>query len=140
MIAFEGGDGAVKEISRIQRAVAKKFVHVTVKRIGSRARYRIDYTSGSPSVIRRIVAPQNGDLLHGVDAEIIAKHAARGAVRVVIDADTVEPIAVLIRPRSRDAHGRAKSAVNIAAASGTAGLHTGDPGLQSRELRPIASV
>ena len=96
LIAFEGGNRAVKEVSRVQSAVAEELIHVSVKAVGSRARHGIDHAARGPAVSGGVVAAQHRKLLDGVDAQVGTEHAARCAVRVVVDADPVQTIVVLI--------------------------------------------
>ena len=93
----------VEEIPRIQRAVTQELVDISVKLIGPRARDRIYDPSGCLAVFGGIAAGQHGKLFDRIHAKIPAQHTARAAVGVVIDADTVEPVIILLRARTGDA-------------------------------------
>src|SRR3984893_703664 len=80
LIALERRNSAVKEISRIQSAVAKKLIDVTVESVCPRAGDRVDYPSRGSSVVGRIIAPQHRYLLDSIDSQIVAEHTARCAV------------------------------------------------------------
>jgi hypothetical protein len=79
-------------------------------------------------------------LFNGVDSEIVTKDAARGTVGVIVDADSVESIAILVGPGAGDAYRRSKAAFGIPTAAGASGLNAGDARLQSGKLGPIASI
>src|SRR5258708_21183507 len=87
-----------------------------------------------------IIAAQNRDLLNGVDSEIVAKDAAGSTVGIIVDADSVQAIAVLVGSGAGDAYWRPKAAFGISTAAGASRLNAGDARLQSGNLGPIASV
>src|SRR5580704_11150115 len=120
---------AIEIVPGVERTIAQKLIKRTVKRVLPGTGHHVDHTARSSPVIGWIVAPENGHLLDRVNPQIVTQNAARGAVRVVVDADSIQAVTVLVRPRSGNAHRRSKSAVGVAASRRTAILHAGDAGL-----------
>ncbi len=79
-------------------------------------------------------------MLNRVDSEVVTKDAAGSTIGIVVDADSVEAIAILVRSCTGDAYGRSKAAFGISTAAGASGLNAGDARLQSGKLGPIASI
>jgi hypothetical protein len=79
-------------------------------------------------------------LLNGVDSEIVTKDAAGSTIGIIVDADSVQAIAVLVGSGTRDAYWRSKAAFDISTAAGASGLNAGDARLQSGKLGPIAFI
>src|SRR6202043_3848709 len=77
---------SLKEVCRVQLAVAQKFVSASVKCIGARARNRVDNSAGGFAIFRRVVARQNREFLNSVHAQVAAENAARRAIGVVVKA------------------------------------------------------
>src|SRR5256885_6318671 len=142
LIAAESRNGGwIEEIARVQGAVPDELVCVPVKLVCSSARNCIDHSAGGLPVFSGKVAGQNGELLHGVHAQITAQHAAGPAVGVIVDADAVEPVIVLRGPCTRDNTLRPKAAVASSAVSEShLCLDAGDSGLEAGEIRPTAAV
>jgi len=114
LVPLEGrlrSSGVLKEIPRVERTVPEELVHAPVKSIGPRARNGVDDSSGCFAILRRIVARENGELLNGVHAEISAKYAAGRSVGVIVEANAVQSIIVLLRPRAGDSQLLSEAAV-----------------------------
>src|SRR6266849_2998749 len=62
-----------------------------------------DAPRGFP-VLRRISTSQHGKLLNGFDSKSGTQRTARSPIRVVVDADSIEPVVVLLRTASGDRH------------------------------------
>src|ERR1700680_5189502 len=92
----------VKEIARVKRAVAKKFVSSALELICTRLCNRADNTAGSPTVFSGIVCCQDRELRHRVGAQIASQHTARAGIRIVIDIDAVKHVIVLLRTGARN--------------------------------------
>src|SRR5258706_12101169 len=142
LVAVESRNGGwIEEIASVQGIVPDEFVCVPVKLVCPRGRNRIDYSAGGLPVFSGKVAGQNGELLHGVPAQITAQHAAGAAVGVIVEADAVEPVIVLGGPCTRDNDLRSKAAVSSSAISERhLRLDAGDAGLEAGEIRPTAAV
>ena len=95
--------GIFKKIGGVQRAVAQELIHASVKLIGARARNRVDDAARSEAVLRGIVAGQDRELLDRIHTQVLAQHAARPGVGVVIDDHAVQTIGILRRPVASDA-------------------------------------
>src|SRR5438132_5584285 len=111
-----------------------------MKRVRSRARYSVDNPACSPAVLSRIVASQNGKLLHSIHTQVVPQNTSRRSVGVVVDADAVETIIILIGPRAGNTQGCSKAALRVASALGASGLYAGDTCLKCGELSPVAPV
>src|SRR5206468_4863823 len=103
----------IKDISRIQVAVAQKFIDASVEGVRAGARYGINDSARGPAVLGGIVAAQHRKLLNGVDAEIVTQNTSWRSVRVVVDAHAIEAIVILIRPGAGDAQGCSKTALHV---------------------------
>ena len=99
LIPLEGRDIGVEEISRVQRAIAEEFIHVSVKALVPE---RVTALTRRPRCgrIRRDSCFPNRELFDGIDAKVGTEDAAGRAVRVVVDADPIQTITVLIRAGS----------------------------------------
>src|SRR5258706_14913678 len=106
----------------------------------SGASHYVDDAAGSSPVVGRIVTSEDRDLFDGINSQIIAQHAAGSSIRIIIDTDAIEPVTVLVWPRSGNAHGGAESAVGVASTRCASVLHPCDSGLQGGKLRPVAPV
>src|SRR6202047_1857112 len=137
LVAAESRNGGwIEEIARVQGAVPEELVCAPVKAVCSRARNCVDHSAGGLPVFSGKVAGQNGELLHGVHAQITAQHAAGPAVGVIVEADAVESLIVLRGPCTRDNYLRSKAAVTSSAISEShLCLDASDPGLQAGKIR-----
>src|ERR1700694_5822358 len=86
LILFEGRNLRVKKVSRVERAITQEFVNVSMKSIRPGARHSVNDPARGPAVSRWVVTPQDRELLHGIHSQVGTEHAARRAVRVVVDA------------------------------------------------------
>src|SRR5436853_2271392 len=78
----------------------------------------------------------------GVDSQIETDDAPRRAIGIVVDADSIEPVIVLLRASARDCNLHAISTIAAISSYGDGffrpnGSHAG---LQCGKLRPIAPV
>ena len=103
MVPLERGNPGIEEISRIQGAVAQKFIDASVEDIRAGARDSINDSARGSAVLGGLVGSQHGKLLNGVDAEIVTQNTSRRSVRIVVDAHAIEAIVILIRPGSGNA-------------------------------------
>ena len=113
-----------------------------MKRVRAGTRDGIHDAAGAPAVVGGRVARHHRELLHRVHAEHEAQHAARRAVRVVVDADAVQPIVVLLGAVAGDGQLRTQAAdatLGIDPES-RLGPDIRDSGLERRQRRPIAAV
>src|SRR6266436_5595119 len=132
----------LKIVARIQSAVADELIDAAVEIIGARAGNRVDHTAGSFPIFRRIVAGQDGKLLNSINAKVATKDAARRAVRVVIQADTVQTVIVLLRPGARNCELLSETAIAAIRSGGEAWLCLDgfDARLEGCQVRPAAAV
>ena len=145
LVALEGGlwgERILKEIAGIESTVAEKFVDAPMKRIGARASDGINDATGRFAVLRGIVAGEDGELLDGVDAEVSAEHAARGAVGVIVEADAVQTIVILLRAGAGNGELLSEAAIAAIGAGGEArlrliGVHAR---LEGGEVGPTAAI
>ena len=94
----------IKKIPCIERAVAQKLIHASMKRIGPRARCCVDDPAGGAPIFSRVIAPEDRHLFDCIYAQAVAENAAGRPVGVIVDADTVHAKIVLVmaapKPRS----------------------------------------
>ena len=102
----------------------------------------VNYRARRSPVFRCVVAGQYGKFLNTVHAEVQARRSARGAVRVVIDADAVYAVSILIGAMSAVAQLVAESAIPFIRAESGSHLVRDviDTRLQGRQRCPIAAV
>src|SRR5262249_35093657 len=62
----------------------------------------VDHAARGPAILGRVVASEHGEFLNGIHTQVAADHAARAAVAVIVDAETVEPVIVLRGPAAGD--------------------------------------
>src|SRR5262249_21312564 len=136
LISLERRDLSVKEIPRVQGAVPKELIDIAVEGVRPGARHRVDYAARGAAVAGRIAVPQYGKLLHGIHAESGAEHTGWSAVGIIVDADAIQAITILVRPRSRNADCGPEAALSL----GASRLDAGYPGLEGGELSPVAPV
>src|SRR6202022_3243533 len=89
----------IKEISSIESAVAQKLIQRAMERVFAGACNHVDYAARGSSVVGWIIAAKDRNLLHGIDSKIVAEYAARCAIRIIVDADSIQTVTILIRPR-----------------------------------------
>ena len=80
----------IEEIPGIQGAVTKKFIRAAVKLIGARTRDRIDNAARCSAIFRGIIRCDHREFLDRVNAHGSANHISRGAVAVIIYADSID--------------------------------------------------
>ena len=111
LVAPEGCNcRGVEVVPRVERAVTNELVRAAAKLIGSGTRDCVDYTARCLSVLCGVIRRNHRELLNGIDTGNGAQHTAGSAVGVVVEADPIETVVVLLRPRTRDAHLVAKAA------------------------------
>src|SRR6266705_4569018 len=86
-----------EEVVRVQLVVAQELVDVAMEFVGSRLTDGVDYPAGGPAILGRVVAGDHGEFLNRIHAQGDPGDAAR-AVRVIADAEPVEPVVVLCGP------------------------------------------
>src|SRR5207244_8806627 len=132
-----------EEVVRVQLVVAQELVDVAMERVGPRLADGVDYPAGGPAILGRVVAGNHGEFLNRIHAHGDPGDAAR-AVRVIADAEPVEPVVVLSGPAPGDAQLCPKAAVPAerAALEGQLdfSIEAGDAGGKSGQLRPVAAV
>ena len=72
---------------------------------------RIYDSTGSPPVLGRKAARQDGELLDSVHTQSGAEHVSGRAVSVVVDGDPVHPVVVECRPTAGNREFRSEAAV-----------------------------
>src|SRR5437660_12059505 len=103
-IAAERRLGGIEEIPRVQRAVANELEDVAMKAVRSPPRRRTDHSARGPAHLRRIVAGQDGALLHRIHSKVYAQRASGRAVGTVVYTYAVKTRVILSRPSTRDRH------------------------------------
>src|SRR5260370_11083147 len=80
--------------------------------------------------------------MNGVDAEVSAENATRGAVGIIVEADAVQAVVVLLRPGAGDGQLLAETSIATVCAhcEGRLRLDCIDSRLQSCEGRPTPAV
>ena len=73
-----------------------------MKGASSRIRDCVDDSARSAPVLRGIIALQYGNLLDRVDAQVGSQDAAGCAIGIVVDAQPVQPVAVLLGSAAGD--------------------------------------
>src|ERR1700733_4306443 len=112
LIALEGWNaGRVEVVGCIQRAVAQEFVCGSMKRICSGTCNRTDDTRGGAAVLGRIVRSQYREFFDSIDSESAADDTARTAIGIVVQADSIQAVAILLGAPSRDAELRTETAI-----------------------------
>src|SRR6202030_4197205 len=91
--------GAIKEVARVQSAVAQKFVQRAMELVRSRTSDGVDDSPRGLSVVGRGVACDHGELLNSIHAEADAEDAGGSPAGVVIHAHSVQPVTGLLGPR-----------------------------------------
>ena len=137
LVAMEGRRlvAAIEVVLGVHRAVAMELEDGAADLIRARSRDGVDDAARRAAVLRRIRVGEHGELGHRLDAEIRPERVAWRGVGVVVDADAIEPIVVLRRPRAGDGHLHSAARARAAAAA-----DADDAGLQHRELRPVPPV
>src|SRR5262249_18001187 len=95
LIAAKGWFWPVEEVARVAFVFAHKFIHIAGSCIGAGARSRVDDTAGRTAVGCVVVVREHGKFLNRIGAERQPQRTAGHAVRVVVEADSVEKIVVL---------------------------------------------
>ena len=113
-----------------------------MKSVGSGAGDGIDDAPGGLAVLGGEVVGEHRKLCNGIHAEVAAENRPGARVRVVVDADAVEPIVVLRRAPARHRDLLTETAI---AAPGTlieADLrrNQSNPGLEGRQIGPAATI
>ena len=109
MIAAERRLGGIEEIPRVQRAVANELKDVAMKAVRPPPRRRTDHSARRPADLRRIVAGQDGELLHRIHSKVYAQRASGRAVGIVVYAQAVKARVILSRPSTRNRHLRSEA-------------------------------
>src|SRR6516225_10280863 len=106
--------GYVEEIPCVQGAVADEFERISMKVVRPRTRGSADNPSRRSTVLCRIIAGENCELLDGVRTQTDAQGASRRTICVIIDADAIQPGVVLPRSTARDCHLVAEPPLSLA--------------------------
>ena len=132
----------IEEISRIQRAIPQEFIGIPVELIRARAGDGVNDSARGPSILGRIVAGNDRELLNRVYTQRCAQHTSRSSVRIVIEADPVESIVILYWFASTNRELIPESAfAAVGTATGTKlGQHGANTRLQIGQIRPTSSV
>src|ERR1700682_2625845 len=86
LVTLERRDnGAVKEIARVERAVAQELVAGAVKLILARAGHCVNYSAGGSSIISRGVSGDDREFLNRIDPQRRSDDVARSTARIVVD-------------------------------------------------------
>ncbi len=131
-----------KEVCRVELAVANEFVPAAVDLIRPGSRDRVDHSAGGLSVLRRVVAGDDRELLDRVNAQASAQHTPRCSIGVVIEADAVQTVVVLLRTRARDGELLPEAAVAAIGTRGKVGLGVdgAHASLEFCQIGPTAAV
>ena len=87
---------------------------------------------GGLPVLSRIVTRQDRKLPDGLYAQVAADHAARRAIRIVIDANTIMAVVILLWRASGDRHLRPEAAIPpVMYSVGRLGFDFGNVGLET---------
>ena len=134
--------GTIKEVTRVQSAVAQKFIQRAMELVCSRTSDRVDDAPRGLSVVGGCVACDHGELLNSVHAEADAEDTGGSPAGVVIHAHSVQPVTGLLGPRAVDRHHRPKPTVpaRVAQRGSILGPNDGNSRLQGCQSRPVASV
>src|ERR1700674_1026712 len=89
-----------------------------------------------------IVAGEDRKLLYRIYAEVPPENASRAAIGIIVDADAVEPVIVLLRPRTGNCQLRTKAAISAAVSGciGSLGFDRHHARLQGRQIGPTSAV
>src|SRR5271163_1211319 len=125
--------GAIKEVTRVQSAVAEKFIQRAMELVRSRTSDRVDDAPRGLSVVGGCVARDHGELLNCVHTEGDAEDTGGSPTGVVIHAHPIQPVTGLLGPRAADRHHGPKPTVStrVAQRGSILGSNDGDLGLQS---------
>src|SRR5258708_77997 len=94
---LEGRNRAhIEIVQRVELAIAGKLVSAAVNLVCPRPRNRVDHASRGLAIIRLVVAGDDGKFFDRVNSQASSQHAAGCAVRVVIEADSVQAVVILL--------------------------------------------
>src|SRR6202158_518829 len=129
----------VEVVFSIKDLIADEIVDIPVELVGPGLGNTVDDPAGGPAILRRIVAGQNRKLLNRVHAQIDAQRAARRSIRIVVDADPIDPVIILEWLVPGD--GQKSSVASIAPIAGSRlDSDTSDSRLERCQVRLIAAV
>src|SRR5487761_183265 len=142
LIAVEGSPRRIKESFSIKILIPQEPISGAMEGIGARPRSGIDHAAGSSSVLRRVVAGEDRELLYGVNAHRDARYATGTAAGIILNADTIQAEIVLLRAGPRYAQKCSDSTVGSVGRTGSGCLRRNvvDAGREGCELHPIAPV
>ena len=132
----------LKEVCGVQRAVSEKLVGAAVKGIGARPRDRVDHSSRGLPVLRRVIAGQDRKFLNGIYTEVPTHYAAGCAVGVIVEADAIQSVVILLRPRAGNGQLLPEPSIAAIGASrkGRLSLNGVHARLQGSQVRPASAI
>src|ERR1700722_17669899 len=113
-----------------------------MKCVATGLRDGVDDAARGETIFRGVVAGENGEFLNSIHTEVLAEHAARTGVRIIVHDYAVKTVAVLRRTASADAQLIAESAASATSYVGDVQVSSGfnDTRLQLSQRCPVASI
>ena len=132
----------IEIVFRVKNFVSIKQESRSVEFVNAALRNRVNYRSGGATVFRRVVAGQYGKFLNPVHSKIQARRTTWGAVRIIVYADSVDPIRVFICTMSAIAQLIPEPAIAFVRAETGPNLirYAGNSRLERCQRRPIATI
>ena len=107
----------VKKVSRIQIVIAVEFINVAMQFIAARFADSRNDSAGVPPILSAVCAGQHAKLPQHLDAEQVARGAARCVVRLIIDIGPIQEKAVGVDAATANAHLDAFALIGLAPAA-----------------------
>src|SRR5246127_876873 len=114
LVALEWRDrlrGVIEIVLGVERAIAKELVSTSVNLIRPRPRNRVDDSSRGFAVVCGVVGGEHREFLDRVHAQVSSQNASGGAIRVVVETNPIQPVIVLLRPRTGNGELLPKAAI-----------------------------
>ena len=123
LVPLEGRNVAyIEVVLGVEFAVPQKLIGTAMNLIRPGPRDRVDHATRCLAIVRLVVAGQDGKFLDRVDPKVSSQYAAGRAVGIVIEADPVQTIVVLLRPRTGNGQLLSKPAISSIRACRKIGL------------------